>query len=114
MIAIAMLLTVAGRQQRVVAQRFAAVQEAANVMERVMGLSWDELSSERLASLQLPPETQRTLTLGRVNVELIAEDSSPPAKQVMVRIDWQDASGERVEPIQLTAWKYRLQTTPTK
>ena len=107
MIAIAQLVAVLARQRTEVAQQRLATQAAANVMERVMSLGWDELTAENLDGLELPPAVQRGLLDPELQIAVASADGALLQKQVEVRLDWRDQSGRRVAPIQLLACKHQ-------
>jgi hypothetical protein len=110
-IAVAQLLVVVGHQQRVLDQQRMAIAEAANLMEQALVLSWDELTEERLAELSLPPGAADDLG-GEARFELVETSEPLEAKQVRLSLIWSDYAGQRNQPVQLTAWKYRVEGTP--
>ncbi len=100
------LLALAASQRRVTEQRAVAVREAGNLMEQVMARPWTELASEKLGQLALSESCRQRLPDARLRVEATAEGEPASAQQIRIRIDWQDRAGQRVEPVQLVAWRY--------
>ncbi len=103
--AVAQLLALASQQRRVAAQRAAAVREAGNLMEDLMSRPWADVTAEKLAAVALSESCQHNLPGGRLQVAVASEDEST-AKRIGIRIDWQNPSGQRGEPVRLTAWRY--------
>ena len=94
-------------QERALDQRQAALQEAANVMERLMPRPFNELTPESVSHISLSRETQRILPRGELKIELRGEDAKPPAMRIMVTIRWQDQNNEWTRPVRLAAWRYQ-------
>jgi hypothetical protein len=103
--AVAQLLALASQQRRVAAQRAAAVRAAGNLMEDLMSRPWADVTAEELAAVALSESCQHNLPGGRLQVAVASEDEST-AKRIGIRIDWQNPSGQRGEPVRLTAWRY--------
>jgi hypothetical protein len=111
--AIAQLLVIASHQQREHGRRRVAVLETANLMERAVALSWEALSQERVEAFQLPPGAREQLPEARVQVNVVDEEGQPIRKRISIRLDWVNAAGQREQPVQLVAWKYRLERSST-
>jgi hypothetical protein len=110
---IAQLLVIASHQQREHGRRRVAVLETANLMERAVSLSWDAVSKETVEAMQLPPEAREQLPEARVQADVVDEEGTPVRKRVRIRVDWVNAAGQREQPVQLVAWKYRLERSAT-
>jgi len=95
----------AGRRDA--AQRQLASQELANVMERVLARESSALTPEAVAIEELSAEAKARLPGGELKVTVTASDDSPPAKRVTAELRWNDATGQSMAPIRLTAWKYQ-------
>ena len=106
MIAIAQLVAVLASQRAETAQIRLATQEAANIMERVMVLAWDELTEESVAAIELSPMALQGLDEPQLAIAVETRDDNLPAKQIEVRLDWRDRSGSRIQPVPLVAWKH--------
>lgn len=104
--AVAQLLALASQQRRVAAQRAAAVREAGNLMEDLMSRPWADVTTEKLATVALSESCRRSLPGGRLQVAVESEDKPIAAQRIGIRIDWQQPSGQRGEPVRLTAWRY--------
>ncbi|HEY2155927.1 MAG TPA: hypothetical protein VGH33_09880 [Isosphaeraceae bacterium] len=90
----------AGRRQR-------ALQEAANLMERLSSRSWDELTPELARAQVLSPATKAVLRDGTLDVAIIPETGDPPARRITIRVHWGDPSAGLVAPVKLVAWVHR-------
>jgi len=97
---------------RAAERRQTAVWEAANVMERLGALSWDELTEQRAAEMQLSQEVRRQLPGGELQIELADTPAEPQARLVVVLVRWQDRSGRFVRPVQLAAFRYPAGSDP--
>jgi len=106
MIAVAQLVALLARQRDEIAQMHLATHETANIMERVMRLPWDELTAEAVAAIALSPEVTKGLTEPELAISVQPQEGPVLAKEVEIKLTWQDRSGRRVQPLQLVAWKY--------
>ena len=109
LVVIAQLLVVAARQQRALDQRLLATREAANLMERVMARPWSELTDTRLTDLALSPGAASRLPGSRLSIQIIPHDEQPGFKEIRVQVDWLNRADQRGLPVQLVAWKHRLE-----
>ncbi|MGO8744874.1 MAG: hypothetical protein ACLQNE_02685 [Thermoguttaceae bacterium] len=87
--------------------RQAAAQEAANVMERLASLSWEDLTIRETDAAQLSEEAQQALPAGQLKVKMIRPTGKPEAKQLAVEIRWQADPSRSLQTVRLVAWKYR-------
>jgi hypothetical protein len=114
MVMIAMTLTVkvlgyVGSQRRVADHRQRAVQEAANVMERITAYPYDEITGQRARQLTLSPSAQQSLPHAELAVAVMDEQpgAGRAAKRISVRLRWHGRSGEWESPVRLTTWVER-------
>lgn len=105
----AQMLAASAQQNRMLQDRRAAINEAANVMERLFVQSWDQLTPDNAAQAALGDEFLKALPGGRLRVEVSTAPDSPLSKQIVVRIEWTDAPDRPPYSVRLSAWKYRLQ-----
>lgn len=92
--------------RRAAERRAMALQEAANTIERVSALSWDEITSEKLATMTMTPSVQELLVGGALKLTLRPVETAPPAKQVQVEITWRNDTGGTDAPVRLNYWFY--------
>ncbi len=109
MLAVVQTVAVVSRQRQLTERRALAVQEVANVMERVYGLPWSELTQERAAEDTLSPACRQRLPAATLQVTVQAVGDPQNEKRILVEIDWQGADGGRSRPVRLTAWRFRSQ-----
>jgi len=101
-----MLGAVAARH-RTTETRQLAIREAANLMERISAIPWDELSPETVDRVELSESASRRLTGAELTVD-VAESTDPiEQRRITLSIRWKDRSGEFVRPVKLTAWRAR-------
>ena len=114
MVMIAMTLTIkvlgyVGSQRRVAEHRQRAVQEAANVLERLTAHPYDEITAEQARGMVLAPSAQQSLPGADLSVSVAEEWPGPgrAAKRIGVRLRWHGRSGEWESPVRLTTWVER-------
>ncbi len=94
-------------ERRGAERRQRALQEAANLMERLGSRRWEELTPELARAQSLSPATKAVLRDGTLEVVIVPESADPPAKRVTIRIGWGDPSAGLVAPVTLVAWVHR-------
>ncbi len=114
MLMIAMGLTVkvlgwVGAQRRAWDRRQVAVQEAANLMERLTGKPFDSVTPESTHSLPLSPRARQSLPKVELKIDVRENDRAggSGSKRVAIQLRWQGRSGEWDAPVRLTSWIYR-------
>jgi len=97
----------AGRRPAERRQR--AVQEAANLMERLAARPWDELTPAAARSLAASAATSARDALGDGSIEadVASVAGDPTAKRVAIEVRPGDRSGGRSAPVRLVAWVHR-------
>jgi prepilin-type N-terminal cleavage/methylation domain-containing protein len=88
-------------------RRRRALQEAANLMERLSSRPWDELTPELARDQRLSEPTKAILRDGALEVAVAPEASDPKAKRIAIRIQWGDPSAGLVAPVRLVGWVHR-------
>jgi len=101
------MLSAAAAQRRAGDDRQTAIREAANLMERLSTVSFDGLTPEGVANVQLSDEARRALLGGELEIQLSSPPEQPGAKRIVVLLRWQDHTGQFVRPVRLVAWRYR-------
>ena len=99
-------------QQRAIEHRQLAVQEAANLMERLCARPWPQLTPETVRPLELREEIRQVLPGAELAVDVAQPPGDPQAKRIAVEIRWQGKSHRAMRPVRLVAWKYRPEGTP--
>jgi hypothetical protein len=94
-------------QRQALDQRQTALQEAANIMEKLSALSWSDLTAEAAAKISLTAETKAILPEGELKIDVTDEAGKPVGKHIIVTIRWRDNSGEWTDPVRLAAWRYQ-------
>lgn len=112
MIAMSLIARVVGwtaAERRNLDHRQWAVQEAANLMERVSARPFEKLSTESLKELALSPEAVRTLPDASLHIDVADHDPAggDDSKRISLRLRWRGRSGEWEAPVRLTSWVYR-------
>ncbi len=99
-------------QQRAIEHRQLAVQEAANLMERLCGRPWPQLTPEAVRQVQLREEMRQVLPGAELAIDVVQPAGEPAAKRISVQIRWQDKANRATRPVRLVAWKYRPKSSP--
>ncbi len=93
-------------QRRAAEHRQRAVQEAANVMERLTAYPFDEITPERARAMSISPATLESLPGAELTSDV--KDSQPgagrTARRIAVRLRWRNRAGEWEAPVRLTTW----------
>ena len=71
-------------QQKEQNAELAATQEAANVMERLAAVAWDDLPKQTGGKFELSPQTRKMLPEPRVDVKVDEATGTPPARRIAV------------------------------
>jgi hypothetical protein len=100
------MLAATAVQRRAVDRRAVAVEEAANIIERISALPWDQVTAERLAAIRLSPDAGHSLPNGAVTLAVESSADGPRGKQVQLAITWSDPAGETERPVRLSYWMY--------
>ena len=102
------MLSLTSAGQRATERRAIALQEAANIMERVTAVSWSEISTERLGEVHLAPDVIRILP--DATLELSVEpsvDDGPAGKHISLAIRWKNPAGDPESPVRLDYWAFQ-------
>ena len=89
-------------------QTRSANQEVANVMERVMVLPWDELTTETTARFELPDESAVGLDDPQLSITVTDAEGPPSSKTIEVALAWRDQADRLVDPVRLVAWRHQF------
>lgn len=103
---LAQFLAATAQQKRIGEQRRLALQESANALEQVAALSWEDLTTEKLAAVVPSPALTGAIPHAELKLQVQAEAGPPEAKRVRVEVSWPNAAGVTGEPIGLTAFFY--------
>ncbi len=108
------VLGYAALQRRAAEQRQRAVQEAANVMERLTAYPFDEVTPERARAVSISPATLQSLPGAKLAVEVAPTQPGPgpSAKRIAVRLRWRNRAGDWEAPVRLTTWIERRRPAP--
>jgi type II secretory pathway pseudopilin PulG len=113
MLAAAMTLTVQllgalAAERRAAERRLCAVQEVANLMERVAARPWAEVTPESLRTVSLSPRALQALPGAELTATVDDASAGPGGKRISLRLRWRDRAGTWTAPVRLSAWIYRL------
>jgi Tfp pilus assembly protein PilE len=102
----AQMLQASARQRLAMRHRQAAMEEAANVLERVAARPWPQLTPAALGRERLSEDTREALSGGSLSIELAPEAGPPAARQVLVTVTWREPPAEEPLTVRLAAWRY--------
>jgi hypothetical protein len=100
------LLSITALARRDSERRAIALQQAANLIERVSVMPFDEITPDSLNDIKLPAEVDSILPGGAVTWFIEEEPGDVPAKRVRVEIAWAGGGGRAEAPARLTYWVY--------
>jgi Tfp pilus assembly protein PilE len=100
------MLTKTALERRSIERRSIALQEAANIVESVAAMSWEEVTAERVGQIRLSEPAQQALGAGILKIVLEPSTSGPPARLVRVEITWPNSIGGTDAPVRLTSWVF--------
>lgn len=98
-------------QQRSAERRALALDEAANLLERIAALPADEVTAERFAEWQLSDSVEQTLRDARLTIDVNDEPGDLPSRRVSLEIRWRNRAGQNDAPVRLTSWVYPSKPT---
>ncbi len=106
------LIRATGVQRRGLWTRQAAMQEAANLMERLCARPWEELTPESADEFQLSEQMRSAASGAELAVEVgePEEDAAAEAleaKRITVVVRWPAERDQPDRSVRLVAWKYR-------
>jgi hypothetical protein len=94
-------------ERRGAERRQRALQEAANLMERLSARPWLELTPELAREQSLSPATKAALRDGTLDVAIAPTEGDASSKTIAIRIGWGGTSGRGPAPVRLVAWVHR-------
>ena len=100
----------AAAQRRGSRQHAVALQEAANILERLGTMPWKEITAEKAAEIKLSEEADVQSCDATATVTVEAIDESPAAKRITVTIAWGVA--EKSRKVSLSRWRTRIGEEP--
>jgi hypothetical protein len=100
------LLSVTALERRDIERRAIAMEEAANLIERVAAMPYTDITPEALKKIKLSPDVEQILPGGSAQLSVDAEEGEVPAKRVHVAIQWSTPAGTTETPARLTYWVY--------
>jgi prepilin-type N-terminal cleavage/methylation domain-containing protein len=86
-----------------------ATEEAANLMERLAAVAWDDLSKQTGEKFQLSPQALKMLPEPRVEVKVDEATGTPPARRIAVAVAWRPLPGGPERKARVVAWRYKYE-----
>ena len=78
-------------------------------MEKLTAMPWDEI--DKAADKSFAEASQKALPKEldgvEIEIEVAPATGEPAAKRIAVSLRWQDKDNQWVQPVRLTAWRYR-------
>lgn len=102
------MLQVVAHERRSTEQRQFALQHAANLLERTTQQEWSKLTPGAVA-LQDAEEELRLILPGLEQQVLVHEVAGEAqARQIVASVRWKNKTGEYVQPLKLSTWRYQI------
>ena len=108
-LAVAQLVANIAVQRNVAERDTLARHEAANQMERVFVLPWEELSEESAAEMQLSEICLKRLPTPELKISVGPPGGEPIQRKIRVEVTWLDVSRQYRRNARLTAWRYEIE-----
>jgi hypothetical protein len=106
-----MLVATSLQMMRVVSNRHLAserrdyaLQAAQAISEQVVNIPWDELTTDAVKQITVPPAIAERLPAAKLSIEL-ANESEPTAKRARVEVSWQNPA-RQMSSLSLTSWSF--------
>ena len=91
-------------ERRAIERRQWAIQEVANLMERLTAEPYDAVTADSARTLALSGSTAAKLPEPELTIEVA--EARGEAKRLAIRLTWRNRAGLRETPVRLTAWIY--------
>lgn len=86
-------------------QRFAQT-EAANLLEQLAGMPYEQVTPDTAGKLTLPDAAGRELPQPKLIAEVVNQTTEPAGKRISIEIQWQPGGGRKSPPCRLVTWIY--------
>jgi hypothetical protein len=93
-----------GAERRAGERRQWAIQEVANLMERLTAMPWDRVTSESARALALSEALRRKLPGPELTIDVDEKNAGRGEKRLAIRLRWRNRAGAWEAPVRLTAW----------
>ncbi len=84
-----------------------AEEDAANVMERLATVAWDDLPKQAGEKFALSAAAQKALPEPRIEIKVDNVGDSPLARRVAVAVLWRTLAGGPERKVGIVAWRYK-------
>lgn len=109
LLAVAMTTTVqvlgwVANERRAAERRQWAIEEVANLMERLTAAPWDQVTVDSARSVTLPEGIRGKLPEPELTIVVDEPEGNPGEKRLAIRLRWRNRAGAWEAPVRLTAW----------
>lgn len=80
--------------------------EAANLLEQLAGMPYEQVTAETAGKLTLSDSARRDLPQPKFVAEVVNQTAEPAGKRISVEIQWQAGGGRKSPPCRLVTWIY--------
>jgi len=101
-----------GLQRRYTAQSEAALLEVENLMEQATAVPWSELTTERLAPLQISSQLATQLSDSHLEIRVDIDPHDSLAKIVAIELNWNAGPAQPAPVTRLCTWVYSREDRP--
>lgn len=106
------LVGTSATQRKAASLREIALQGAANTMERLAAIKWEDLTPEAVGKSAPLRETAEGLPGGSVTVDVLPLPDEPSAKRISVEVRWEPAQDKPAQHVRLVALRYSVDKEP--
>lgn len=100
------MLLAAALQHQAAQRRLLAMNELANVAERVAAMKYDDINDEQLSAIELTAPLTAALPEAKLTFDLHPEADPPAGKRIAMAIVWGEADGGAGQSLRLTTWRF--------
>jgi type II secretory pathway pseudopilin PulG len=95
------------RERRAADRRQQATLEVENLMEQFTARSWDEITQQTAANLELPDQVTQQLPEASLSCTVDSKPETPDSRRIHIELAWSNRKGQTLAPVRLTTWVYR-------
>lgn len=100
------MVSTTSQERRATERRAIALEQAANLLERISEIPFEQLSVELLDDVALPDDAARLLAENEVRWTVEDQRSELPTKRVQIELVWHAPHGRPDAPVRLSAWVF--------
>ena len=93
-------------ERRAAVERQEAIEEVANIMERITGLPQKEITPESIQRFEVSDEIRDQLSDAKLTLT-VEPKADTGGKRIGIELRWKNRTGQMVAPVRLAAWVFQ-------